>query len=626
MMQPIALAQPQTPLWQLNVNKLILNQTQQTGIAHHSWLSLYGTPLFYSPFLSFPLTHQRKSGFLMPLIAMKPTGLDVRFPFYLNLATNYDATITPRWLSQRGVQFMGTFRYLTPYAKGQFISSVLLHDRLFSRFKKEAISYYSQSDFLANLLDASPHRKSIAWQQTLQLTETVTSHIDYNWVSDPYLLSDLDGNDLPKVTSNSRQLVQQMDLNWKTTHTNFLFLLQHYQTLALVNNRPVNYPYNRLPELTFTATLPFGAIKTDWFIDYTYFTLNKQQPTALNKPVYGERIHFMPKVTWQIKNPLMILESQLEWPTTFYQLNDQWPNRASSITRTLPIFQLKAFKEKQLGSWVWKPRIHYSYIPYRSQRSIPVFDSTLPIMQYDRLFQANRFTGIDRIGDTSQIAVGLTASTLGKQPNTLSVGHLIYFDPHHVGLCTDYPGCENAFAKEPQSTKSITHSVIAAQWQYHPAMAWSIKGNYAWDPQRHQSDNADFHIDYRHSDLQRVHAEYRYSRDTLLQNAVTTETKNFSQAKIAFTWPFVIQPNAQWQLLGAWQRNMTRHYPEDFLLGVEYNGCCSAFRLIAKRHFTALNPANAAQFRNSVYLQWEFKGLGTLGTTGFRSVLDAFGF
>ena len=26
-------------------------------------------------------------------------GLDLKLPFYLNLAPNYDATLTPRWLS-----------------------------------------------------------------------------------------------------------------------------------------------------------------------------------------------------------------------------------------------------------------------------------------------------------------------------------------------------------------------------------------------------------------------------------------------------------------------------------------------------------------------------------------------
>ena len=44
-------------------------------------------------------------------------GLDVRLPVYLNLAPNYDATLTPRWLSKRGLMTQGEFRYLTEHSQ-----------------------------------------------------------------------------------------------------------------------------------------------------------------------------------------------------------------------------------------------------------------------------------------------------------------------------------------------------------------------------------------------------------------------------------------------------------------------------------------------------------------------------
>jgi len=72
-----------------------------------------GTPIFYSPYLSFPLHQERKSGFITPHYGSTNTGgAEITIPYYWNIAPNRDATLAPRIMTRRGVLVNGEFRYL----------------------------------------------------------------------------------------------------------------------------------------------------------------------------------------------------------------------------------------------------------------------------------------------------------------------------------------------------------------------------------------------------------------------------------------------------------------------------------------------------------------------------------
>ena len=69
------------------------------------------------------------TGVLAPTIGRDDrNGLDLKLPVYLNLAPNYDATITPHWYSKRGLMLEGEFRYLTARSTGIFTGTYLPGD------------------------------------------------------------------------------------------------------------------------------------------------------------------------------------------------------------------------------------------------------------------------------------------------------------------------------------------------------------------------------------------------------------------------------------------------------------------------------------------------------------------
>jgi LPS-assembly protein len=86
-------------------------------------------PILASPYLTFPLKKERKSGFLLPTFGnTSNTGFDYTQPYYFNIAPNYDATLQTRAMSKRGVQLGGEFRYLGSSYSGTMAGTYLNKD------------------------------------------------------------------------------------------------------------------------------------------------------------------------------------------------------------------------------------------------------------------------------------------------------------------------------------------------------------------------------------------------------------------------------------------------------------------------------------------------------------------
>lgn len=96
------------PAWYIQSPKVDLYSKENEGVARNGVLYFKGMPLLYSPYLTFPLRKERKSGFLLPTYGMTTRGgVDLSVPYYLNLAPNYDATLTPRFMAKRGAMLGG---------------------------------------------------------------------------------------------------------------------------------------------------------------------------------------------------------------------------------------------------------------------------------------------------------------------------------------------------------------------------------------------------------------------------------------------------------------------------------------------------------------------------------------
>ena len=115
--------------WMLQASSINLDTVMHQGVARHAWIEFKGVPIFYTPYLSFPMDSERKSGLLAPILDHSGTnGYELGVTYYFNLASNYDLTLSPEYLSARGVELGSQFRYLTSTSHGQIDANVLPND------------------------------------------------------------------------------------------------------------------------------------------------------------------------------------------------------------------------------------------------------------------------------------------------------------------------------------------------------------------------------------------------------------------------------------------------------------------------------------------------------------------
>jgi LPS-assembly protein len=100
------------PLWQVKGMRIIHDQIDKMLYFENAQLEFFGVPMAYLPYFSAPdPTVKRKSGFLTPNYSTNSTyGYAVEVPYYWAIAPNYDATFSPRFMTQQGVLLQAEFR------------------------------------------------------------------------------------------------------------------------------------------------------------------------------------------------------------------------------------------------------------------------------------------------------------------------------------------------------------------------------------------------------------------------------------------------------------------------------------------------------------------------------------
>ncbi len=101
------------PLWQIRATRIVHNNETHTIAFEESTLEIAGIPVAYLPYFeAADPTVKRKTGFLTPrFISSTALGQGVATPFFINLAPNYDLTLSPAFLSNQGVLGQSEFRH-----------------------------------------------------------------------------------------------------------------------------------------------------------------------------------------------------------------------------------------------------------------------------------------------------------------------------------------------------------------------------------------------------------------------------------------------------------------------------------------------------------------------------------
>ncbi len=554
---------PNNEVWRLEASKITLNDAKARGTARNVRIHFFGLPIFYTPYLSFPLSDARQSGFLMPQFGVSDeAGTEFSIPYYLNLAPNYDATLTPRIMSRRGLLLKTDFRYLTQSAGGDLKLEYLPYDRA----KQES-------------------RLSASFKHNGAFSARWATDINFNYVSDERYFEEL-GNSL-RIASITH-LERRADLYYYGNGWMGLGRLQSFQTLDRnLNSRP----YQRLPQILFQTDLPQQNRKLNTALqaEFVRFDRNTEQVAG---PI-GNRLDLKSSFSFPLRSFGTFVIPKLSLLYTQYNLSNVGVNQATTHKRALFRFSTDTglFLERNVNWWgtdfiqTLEPRIYYRYTPYKDQSDIPIFDTGRYDLSFLQLFRENSFSGADRIDDGHQMTFAVTSRLLGSNSGIehlrLSLGSIYYFRDRRVILPGENIGTDN--------TSNIIGE-LAAQI----AKNWRASGTLRWNPNTQNTEQTVMRLRY-YSDSQNLfNISYRL-RDNSLE-----------QIDTSLHWSL----GKRWNVLGRWNVSLPDKKTLETFTGLEYSSCCWAVRGVMRRY---LNSANGSEYLNGFFLQIHLKGLGGVG-------------
>jgi LPS-assembly protein len=611
--------------WSLNASQLSLDTKLQEGVAHHVTMRFKDVPVFYTPYISFPLGDERKSGVLFPSFGHSGSnGFDVEVPYYFNLAPNYDLTVTPGVLTARGVQLAENFRYLTAGSHGQLDATFLPDDKQLH----ENRSYLHYTD----ITDI---------QHGLRFDTDITNVSDSN-----YFQSFAVGTEQTSVTYLERRAdVLYYDDAWRIRGE-----LQNFQTIdtAVVDSER---PYSRVPRIQASALYPIENSNFEFAFDSEAVNfLRGVGPTGL-------RLNLSPEIRWSSRGPGYFFEPAVGYDFTQYDLHDAGLGLPSAPTRALPYARLDTglIFEREAGSQgqrtqTLEPRLVYSYVPYRNQNELPIFDSALPDLNLTELFRTNRYVGSDRIGDANQVALALTTrlfdTVSGTQYLSATVGQIRYFSIPRVELPTDVlnpaaalvgqnvpivnplelPGDALLIARgqpfvpyypgEPvsalnrngllqtqqlnsQNPGTFPASDIVAEVVLTGYKHLGVNLDYQWNPYTSQTEKSEVSVQYRPDPSRVINIGYRFQEGIL------------KQWDGSFAWPIA----EHWNTVGRWVYSLQDRQTIEQVAGIEYKSCCYKVQVVQRRYLS-IRPGTTTTggtLDTAIALQLELTGLSSVG-------------
>ena len=652
--------------WYLAGANVSIDQETGEGIARNATLRVQGLPVFYTPWMSFPIDDRRKSGFLYPMVTIDgDNGLDLATPYYWNIAPNYDATITPRVMTERGLLLENEFRYLIGNTQGELGAAGLVND---DKVKKDN-PYYDKKRWLLNV------------RQNTQFTQNWNAEIDYAKASDKEYLDDF-GTDLN--VSSEGPLNQRIGTQYHGGEGNYLWnasLNAHqYQNMS----RTSDDPYNKLPELNVSGLWDVGeTLNIGYTANYTKFSRDDQwnyiNETLVDrennvyeshyddgygiKQANGERVYLESAVSYPMEESYGFLTPSLKVQHVQYQLSDlnkadvlrdlgnsygdswQASYYTESPSTTVPTFSLDGglYFDRSTNLFgtafthTLEPRMMYLYSPYVEEQEMnPIFDTSLQSFSYSSLWRDSRFSGYDRLGDNNHLSLGVTTRLIGDdgfERARFGIGQIFYFRDRRLWISPtagssagDEANWEENLNDEERrllSEMKESTSPVASELIYNINRVMSVRQDFAWDSNNNEIDNYGLYYVYKPDQRRVLNIGYRYREqaDRYLRNSENgnipdpnnpgqylTTGNNLSQTDVSFAWP-VMQ---NWSALGRWQYDLTNKRNLERMAGVEYNSCCYKTRLVWRSWIEDDSNIDYPDVKNGIFLQFVLRGLGEL--------------
>ena len=580
----------EVPDWQIKASEIKLSIKENIGQVYHARIKVFDIPVLYLPYFSFPLTNERKSGFLHPKIkSSSQSGLEIETPFYWNIAENIDATITPHYMSKRGTQLLTEIRYLSDQQSGIIDLEYLNKD--------SALKNNNNDRYLAR------------FQHVGTFSDNFRAYIDYTGISDDNYLVDIGSE---QYNSNDAYLYQIGELSYFSDFWQSTIKLQDFEILG-----EHEQSYKTLPQIEIQAQLPLSVLNGQFEI-YSEFS---RFENATKEQANANRYHIEAGVTLPISSPSWFLNSEFKVLQTYYQ-QDNIPLNSSlekNVSRTLPKMRFHGGINLDRSMHIFKkdytqtlePQLQYLYVANKDQNNIGLYDTTTLQDDFDGLFRDRRHSGLDRISQANQYSWGVTSRILDSANAELlrfSIGRISYLNNTNASLDTLNANTE----------ANVDKSAFAANLFFRINHQWQVNSDIQYDTRLDITNKSQINVDYQFDKNNIVQLNHRYSRDVSGNNL----------EQLSLLTSFSLSEN--WKFVGRTTHDLQQKRSIETYTGLQYESCCWAVRIAYHRHINSsldeksLFNENRDEFNRGFVIQFIIKGLsGTQTSIGTEEMFNS---
>ncbi|MCY7294440.1 LPS assembly protein LptD [Alteromonas sp. a30] len=560
--------------WHIQASAIELKPGSLWGTAKHTRFYIKDVPVFYLPYFAFPVTEQRQSGLLFPQISSNNrTGLSYEQPIYWNILPNIDMTFSPRYMTRRGLQLKTELRYLTPLHTGEMHLEYLNNDQEDENLDERYFYRFSHKGYL---------------------DENWSVHAEWNDLSDDNYITDL-GSDF--YNRADTHLFKTLGMNY---HSDDLFFSAKFRDFETIGDHPDSY--RSLPELKLQyKAWESGLNQLQINSEVSYFDNNEEDAPS------ATRIHIAPKLSLPYRTSWAEFLAETSLLHTEYFQDNIEGELDSHASRTLA--QVRLYGSMSLerpASWfgqqvtqTLEPKFQYHYTSYEDQNDIGLYDTTRLLNDVVGIFRGQEFTGLDRISDTNQIALGVTSRILDKNNREqfrLGLGQIFYFDDNRV----------------LEASKESNRSAIAAELDWNISSKWTINTEIQVSSRSEKVERSNIALEYRLGANKLLQLNHRYIRDI--------SGDEIDQLGVTASWPIT----HNWQWVGRYYRDMDLNRSTESFIGIQYESCCWGMQLVWQRHlsnrFDALGNQSFNAYDSGINFKFVFKGMGSGKSS--RTLLD----
>jgi len=564
------------PDWFISADTITLDHIDEYGSAEDMVIRFKDIPFMYVPYMEFPTSNKRRSGFLFPEFSTSSSrGIELATPWYWNIASNHDAVLTPHYMEKRGFSLDSDYRYLTKSTNGELKGSYVPNDDI-----------------------TKEHRYQVEYNQHSKLSKNLYFDVNYLDISDSDYY-----NDFANSINNTSQthINRSASLRYDINNWHMRALVQDIKTID--ETAPISEdPYERLPQLTLNGD-------TKVFKTPLLFTLDSELVDFTHEDesfTTGTRLIVRPGFQLPLSGASWFFNPAVKFSYAQYDLDPNSSGGATSVdNRNLPVSSIDTglFFDRNLDNGLQhtlEPRLYYLNVPFQDQSDTPLFDTSTPDFSVSQLFRDNRFIGGDRVGDTNQLTLALTSRIIN--PNTgdellrASIGQIYYFEDRKVSL--------------DGSIDTTSQSDIIAELDTHWGR-WQSNIDLQLDINNNKLSKENYFLHYKSDARHLFNIGYR---KRLIDNSTDIDIEQTDTS-------FVYAINREYSAVARWNYSLKDSKNIDSIIGMAYDSCCWSIQLLGQRRLKN-STTDVDSYDNSILIQFVFKGLGSLSGSTARSTLE----